>query len=214
MTTTPELIATLASHPTPIRRYRPPVQRAVVWLSVSALLIGVIAIEHPLRPDLPTLLHQTPYLLTLCSALATGVLAAIAAFLLSVPDRSRLWGFLPLPPMGLWLSSVGYQCLTHWVAIGPKGITLGQTADCFATLTLVGLPLGLAASLMLHHAARLDVAKVSLLASLAVSGMTAVAMSLFHPIDASVLILTFNVGSTAVLLGLGLFLGTRFRRDR
>jgi len=44
----------------------------------------------------------------------------------------------------LWLSNVGYQCLTQWIAIGSDGMSLGDAARCFATVVLTSLPLSLA----------------------------------------------------------------------
>jgi hypothetical protein len=32
------------------------------------------------------------------------------------------------------MANTGYQCLPQWIAVDPQGITLGETARCFATL--------------------------------------------------------------------------------
>jgi hypothetical protein len=91
----------------------------------------------------------------MAASLLTGVLAAITAFLVSLPDRSRLWLLLPIPALVVWFSNIGYQCLVQWIAIGPDGISLGEAARCFSTLVLTGLPLSLAMLVMLRHAAPL-----------------------------------------------------------
>jgi hypothetical protein len=47
-------------------------------------------------------------------------MAAIAAFTVSLPDRSPWWMvLLPLPTLAAWLSGVGYGCLTDRVSVGP-----------------------------------------------------------------------------------------------
>lgn len=211
MISTPELIAALAARPKPVRRLGSPLRRAAAWLALAGLLMALIAVGHKLRPGLAGLFAQSDFRVTFFAAVATGALAAIAAFLLSMPDRSRLWALLPAPAFLLWQANIGYQCLTNWVSFGPAGMGLGETADCFATLVLIGLPLGLAAFVMLRHAAYFSAIGVALLASLAVSGITSAAMSLFHPLDASVLILGFNVGSTLLIIAVGAALGLQIR---
>ncbi len=99
-----------------------------------------------------------------------------------------------------WISTIGYGCLTNWVKIGPDGLSPGETARCFATLVLTGVPLSLTLLIMLRHVARLAPAPVAMAASLAVSAMTAVALSLYHPLDATVMILMWNIGLTVILL--------------
>jgi len=110
---------------------------------------------------------------------------------------------LPAPALVLWLSTIGYQCLTNWVSLEPNGIHLGETAQCFATLVLTSLPLSLAMLVMLRYAAPLRPIAVTLTGSLAVAAITATALSLFHELDATVMILMWNLGVAALFVGLG-----------
>ena len=123
--------------------------------------------------------------------------------MVSLPDRSRWWSVLPVPTTIVWLSSIGYQCLTNWVVVEPGGMQFGETAECLATLVLTSLPLSLAMLAMLRYAAPLRPANVILLGSLAVAGITATALSLFHPLDATVMILVFNLGAAILFIGVG-----------
>ncbi|MDE2472189.1 MAG: DUF1109 domain-containing protein [Bradyrhizobium sp.] len=207
MTTTPDLIDLLAANLTPVRRLRPPMARAATWLALAGAIVALLAIAQGLRPDIATVLRQSGFVMSLGGAVLTGVSATIAAFMLSLPDRSRLWIVLPAPPLALWLSSVGYQCLTNWVSVQPGGITLGETARCFATLVLTSLPLSLALLLMLRYAAALRPTSVVFAGSLAVAAMTAVALSLFHGPDATAMILMWNLGTAGFFVGLGSIFG-------
>ncbi|MDE1969481.1 MAG: DUF1109 domain-containing protein, partial [Alphaproteobacteria bacterium] len=155
MIATPDLINALAANMTPIRRLRPPVVRAAGWLLLAALILALLAIGQGVRPDMAQRLQDPTFVARVLSALASGTLATVAAFMLSLPDRSRLWFLLPAPALILWLSSIGYQCMTNWISVEPTGIRLGETARCFATLVLTSLPLSLAMMLMLRHAAPL-----------------------------------------------------------
>ncbi len=209
---TSDLIATLARNLKPVRRLRPPVVRAAGWLVLAALVLALLAISQGIRPDLAQRLHERTFTLSVAASLLTGVLAAIAAFQLSLPDRSRRWLLLPLPALVVWLSSIGYQCLAQWVSIDPQGMTLGETARCFATLVLTGLPLSLALLVMLRYAAPLRPSAVALSASLAVAGITATALSMFHMLDATALILLWNLGTVLLFVGLGSLFGRRIFR--
>ena len=207
MITTPDLIGALAANLAPVRRLRPPVTRALSWLLLAALLLAVLAVSQGIRPDLAQRLHGPSFILGVAGASLTGILAAVAAFMLSLPDRSRFYLLLPAPALVLWLSTIGYQCLTNWVSIEPNGIRLGETARCFATLVLTSLPLSLAMVVMLRYAAPLRPMSVTLTGSLAVAAITATALSLFHDLDATVMILMWNLGTAALFIGIGAALG-------
>lgn len=209
MITTPDLINALAANATPVRRLRPPLTRAACWLLLAAFILVLLAVSHGVRPDLAPRLQQPPFVTGMLASLLTGILAAIASFLISLPDRSRLWLLLPAPALVVWLSTIGYGCLTDWVSFGPEGVRLGETARCFATLVLTSLPLSLAMLVMLRYAAPLRPTAVTLTGSLAVAAITATALSLFHDLDATVMILMWNLGTAALIVGLGGMLGRR-----
>lgn len=212
MIKTPDLIASLAANATPVRRLRPPVFRAACWLLLAAVILTLLAVSQGIRPDLVQRLRDPGFGASLAGSLLTGVLAAVAAFLLSLPDRSRLWLLLPVPALIVWLSNIGYQCLVEWIAIGPDGVSLGEAVRCFATLVLTSLPLSLAMLVMLRYAAPLRPTAVALTGSLSVAAITATALSLFHAIDATVMILMWNLGTAVLFVGLaGAFGRSMFR---
>ncbi|MGH7072835.1 MAG: NrsF family protein [Stellaceae bacterium] len=209
MITTPDLINSLAANLKPVRPLRQPVTRAASWLSLAAIVVALLAVAQGIRPDLVQRIQDTTFVASLAGAVITGFLAAIAAFMLSLPDRSRLWGLLPIPGLALWLSTIGYQCLTNWVVFEPSGVTFGETAQCFATLVLTSLPLSLAMLVMLRHAAPLRPIAATLTGSLAVAAIAATALSLFHELDATLMILAWNFGTTALLVGAAMIFGGR-----
>ncbi len=209
MIATPDLIESLAATMKPVRRLRPPVTRAVCWLLLAALVVALLAVSQGIRPDLAQRLHDPAFAGGMAGAALTGVLAAIAAFLVSLPDRSRLWLILPAPAVAIWLSNIGYQCLTQWISMGPDGVSLGEATRCLATLVLTSLPLSLAMLVMLRYAAPLRPTSVTFMGSLSVAAITATALSLFHAGDATLMIIMFNVGTAAMFVGLGSLFGRR-----
>lgn len=212
MNTTPDLIKALSANLAPVRRLRKPGTRAACWLVFAALILALLAISQGLRPDLAQRLHDRGFALGIAGSLLTGSVAALAAFMASLPDRSRLWLLAPLPALALWLANIGYQCLTRWVSLGADDLSLGETARCFATLVLTSLPLSLTMLLMLNYAAALRSAPVALMAALAVAAMTATALSLFHALEASVMVLMWNLGTAILFIALAGLLTRRARR--
>lgn len=209
MITTPNLINALAANVTPVRRLRPPLTRAMLWLLFAGVVLALLAIGHGVRPDLAQRLEQPVFIVGLSASLLTGILATIAAFMASLPDRSRRWLLLPAPALVAWVSTIGYGCLIDWVSIGPDGISFGETVRCFATLVLTSLPLAFVLLAMLRHAALLRPMTVAVTASLAVAAITATALSLFHQLDATVMILIWNLGVAALFMALGGVFGWR-----
>lgn len=202
MITTSALIGALSANLPPVHRLRPPLTRTGCWLLLAAVVLALLAISQGIRPDLAQRMAEPFFVVSMAASVTTGVLAAVAAFMVSLPDRSRLWPLLPIPPLLVWLSTVGYQCLTGWIALDPNSVQLGEAARCFATLVLTGLPLSLAMLLMLRHAAPLRPMLTIITGSLAVGAITAAALSLFHELDATIMILMWNIGTATLIVGL------------
>ena len=211
MITTPHLIDLLAASAKPVKRLRPPLLRAVFWLVLVGLVFALLAAAHGVRPDFAHRVAQPVFVVGIVASLATGVLAAVAAFFLGLPDRSRAWGLLPVPALLIWVATVSYGCLTNWVDMGPDGVRMGEAARCFATLIVTSLPLSLGLFVMLRHAAWLRPTAVTLTGGLAVAAMTATALSLFHDLDATIMVLIWNFGIAAMIVGIGYVLGLRAR---
>ena len=209
MIATPDLIESLAANMKPVRRLRPPVARAACWLLLAALVVTLLAVSQGVRPDLAMRIHDPSFTAGMVGAILTGVLAAVAAFLVSLPDRSRLWLLLPAPAVVLWLTNIGYQCLGDWVSFGPHGVSIGEATRCLATLVLTSLPLSLAMLVMLRYAAPLRPTAVTCMGSLSVAAITATALSLFHSGDATLMIIMFNIGTAMMFVGLGGLFGRR-----
>jgi hypothetical protein len=209
MIKTADLIVAMVADARPVRRLRPPVLRAALWLLLSALIFGLLAMGHGVRPDLAQQLKQVDFVVGTAASLLTGALAAVASFMLNLPDRSRGWALLPVPALLVWMSTLGYGCLVNWVNVGPDGIQLGEAARCFATVLLTSLPLSLAMFAMLRHGALLSTSTLSLTGSLAVAAISATVMSIFHRLDATVMILIWNLGSAVLIVALGRFFAPR-----
>lgn len=190
-----------------MRRLRPPLARAACWLAFAAAILILLAVTRGVRPDLAQRLQEPVFVIGIAASLATGILAAVAAFVVSLPDRSRGWSLLPLPPLAIWISTIGYGCLIAWVGISANGLPAGEVARCLVTLVLTSGPLSLAMCVMLRHAVPLRALPVALVGGLAVAAITASALSILHPLEATITILLWNFGTAALFLGLAALLG-------
>lgn len=209
MTDTRALIENLVAEAKPVRPLPYPLLRAGLWLAVALGILVLLGADHGVRPDLAAQLARPSFRLGLGASLLTGVLAACGSLIASLPDRSRLWLLLPVPSLLLWLSTIGYGCLTDWVEFDAGSMQMGETLRCFATLLLVSLPLSIVMFAMLRHVARLRPAAVTLTAALAVAAMTSTAMALFHALDATILILIWNLGTAVLIVALEATMGAR-----
>lgn len=207
MRKTSEVIDTLVDAATPVKRLAPPLWRTLIWLAMAALILALLCVIHGVRPDLSMQLKRPVFIVSMFGALATAVLAALASFKLNLPDSSRRWLLLPLPGLAIWVSTIGYGCLSDWVSMSADGVQIGEAARCFATLLLTSTPLSVAMLIMLRHAAPLRPVLVSTAGGLAVAAMTSFALSLLHDIDATVMILVWNLGVAALIAGMASVLG-------
>ena len=106
MTTIPALIDILVNRASPVQRLRPPLLRASLWLAFAAVVLALLAFEHGLRSDLAEQLRQPTFALGLGAAATTGILSAIAAFAISIPDRSPWCLLLPAPALVVWVGTI------------------------------------------------------------------------------------------------------------
>ena len=210
MTDTNDLIESLVSRAAPVRRLPSPAVRTLLWLLGAVAVIGGLALLFGVRPDLAQRLQQPTFRIGLVASLLTGALAALAAFITSLPDRSRLWLLLPLPAAGLWISTVSYGCLSNWVSLAPSQLRTAEVVSCFATLLFSSVPLSLLMFWMLRHTRWLRPAGSLLTGCVAVGALTASAVLLLHPFNASLMILLWNFGAAALVVAVDTVIGRRF----
>lgn len=180
----------------------PPALRTGRWLLVSLLFVAVVVIMVAPRADLTDKLSEARFLIEQGAALLTGMTAAYAAFASTIPGVSRKVILLPLLPLGIWLGSLGQGCLDTWVRSGPEGLTLQPDWLCFPAILLVGSLPAIAMVAMLRRGAPLSPRLSIALGGLAAAGLGDFGLRMFHPQDASVMVLVWQVGSVLVLAAL------------
>jgi hypothetical protein len=203
------LIEGLASDLRPVRPLPSPARRAMIWLGfviAAGLLLSLIA-------DLPAFMRRlmaSPdmWMAMLGSAL-TALLAAIAAFKLSLPDSARAWAWLPLPAVVLWIAASGVGCLRNFVLPGTYVPPMGETMECLAIIVALSVPFSLLMFAMLREAFSLLPALTATIAGLAVAAASATLLNLFHPFDAAVLDLRVHAFAVALVIVVSRVYGRR-----
>ncbi len=198
-----ELIAALSADLQPVQRLASPFWRAGIWIGIAVVVNACAVILHGgVRPDLMPLLMRPSYTLLLAATVLTGILAALAVFLISIPGRSRYWAALPIPGVIFWFSAAGYGCISDWVRMGPQGLHLGHSVDCFTWIVAISLPLSLVLYVMVRHAAWIRPGPTLVLGMLSTAAFAATGLSLLHDLDTSLMIMIWHGGAILVLLGL------------
>jgi hypothetical protein len=194
------LIERLAADAGPVRRLRPPLVRALQWLLAVAAIAAVAVIAFA-NIDLFMERARDPKLaFELTGTVLTGILAVVAAFQLSLPDRSPAWALLPVPPLALWLASSGYNCYRHWITFGPDGWGLGESADCFRFIVLTSIPLGASLLWLLRRACPLNPTRVAVMGGLGVAALSAFVLQFFHPFDVTFMDLGVHLVAIAIVV--------------
>ena len=104
MRSTEDLIASLSTGLSPVRRLKPPLVRALGLVLLATAVIAILVLLRGFRGDIDACLQDPAYLIQVAGAWLTGAAATLAAFEVSLPDRKRSWLLLPLPFAALWLS--------------------------------------------------------------------------------------------------------------
>jgi hypothetical protein len=197
---TDKLIERIAAAAGPVRRLRPPVLRAALWLVAVAAVLSAAVLGFADLDIFASRVADPKLALELTGTLLTGILAVIAAFELGLPDRSPAWALLPLPTLALWISSSGYSCWRHLLVYGPDGWTIGESAHCFRFILGISIPLALTLVPLLRRAAPLAPVRVAAMGGLGIAALAAFALQFFHPFDVTFMDLSVHVVAVALVI--------------
>jgi hypothetical protein len=197
---TDRLIERLAREAVPVRRLAPPLHRAAIWLAVVAAALAAAILAFADLDIFARRAADQKMTLELVGTVLTGILATIAAFQLSLPDRARSWALLPLPGLVLWIASSGYSCWRHWLTYGPDGWEIGDSWNCFRFILGASLPLAASIIFLLRRARPLAPLPCALMGGLGVAAIAAFALQFFHPFDVTFMDLAVHLVAVAIVI--------------
>ena len=179
------LVDRLVADLRPVRRLPAPVVRAAGWLALVLSAAVALGLNADLGIVRERLMSVPDMWLAVLGSAATAILAAIAAFELNMPDRSRLWALLPLPSFVLWMASSGLGCARVWLDRGPRGGSWEDQGSCVFFIVGLSIPLSVMMVVMLRRGYSLTPTLTAAVAGLAVSAAAATLLNFFHPYDAA-----------------------------
>ena len=196
---TNKLIQGLVAKAEPVIRLSPPAIRLARWLALGIPYVALVVVVMSPRPDLAAKLVDPSYIIEQLAALATGIAAGFAAFVSVVPAYDRRWLFLPLVPFAVWLGSLGIGCLQSWIQVGPAGLSIQPDWFCIPAIVLVGMIPAITMARMVRRGAPLTPHLTTALGGLAAAGIGNFGLRLFHPQDASIMVLVWQMGTVFIL---------------
>jgi hypothetical protein len=175
-------------------------------------VVGIVTVVTGAWPGMMARLHDTRFAVEMVATFVTGLAAVIAAFYLSLPDRSRLWMLLPVPPLLMWLASSGYGCYRNWIAYGPQGWGLGRSSDCFVFIVTMSIPVAGILYLALRRALPLEPLRVMATGGLGVAALAAATLQFYHPFDVTIVDLAVHVVAVLIVVAAMTAASARGRR--
>ena len=139
----------------------------------------------------------------------TAVLGAVAAFQVSLPDRSSLWALLPLPAFAAWVLINGAGCLAYVATPGALPGEWPGFVQCLTVLLAISLPLSVLLILMVRRARPLRPVTVAILGGFAAAGASQTLLVFVHPHDATLLDLCAHALAVMAIVGFNALLGGR-----
>ncbi len=199
---TEKLIQTLVETARPMRPLPRPWIRTAMWLAIAIPYMALVVYVMSPRADLISKMSEMRYLIEQFAALATGIAAAIAAFAMTIPGYSRKVLLLPALPLAVWLGALGQGCVSALIQFGSNGLILRPDWFCLPAIVLVGAVPAVAMAVMLRRGAPLFPHVSTGLGALAAAGLGNFGLRFFHPQDASLMVLVWQVGTVFVLAAL------------
>ena len=209
---TDDLVAALAAELKPVHRLGPPMLRAGLALAVILLLTVAAALLFAQPASVAGRMADPRFAVEFVAILLTGVTGVIAAFHLSLPDRTRLWVLLPAPPALVWLGASGAGCWRSWVELGPAGLGWGASAHCFVFLVATSLPIGGLLLWLLSRAKPLQPGLTGAAGGLGAAALCAFALEFFHPDRMVAMDLGYHLAAVALIVAAASALGRTARR--
>jgi hypothetical protein len=203
------LIQALGADLTPVRRLAPPGPRLLMWLTILAAAALALAMASDVGAMIRRLLAAPDMWLAAMGSMLSAVLAAMAAFELSLPDRKAAWALLPLPALLLWIGASGMGCLRAWSVTEAYPMPPDQPEHCLIFILGVSLPLSLLLIVMLRRGFSLRPNLTAIIGGLACASAAATLLNFVHPYDAAATDLAVHAFAVAIVILANTILGGR-----
>jgi len=200
---TENLIADLAGDLAPVKRLAHPAKRLAKWMALAlpvSLVLGAVVEQQHFALAMERI-RDPRILVELAAILLTALSAGYAALSSIQPGRSpRMWA-LPIVPFTVWLSLVGENCWRLFEQVGPGEFSFAPHWTCFPSVAATGFAPALVMVILLKRGALLTPSMTIGLGTLAAAALGAVGLRLYHPPDATALLMLWQLIATVMFLG-------------
>jgi hypothetical protein len=211
---TEALIESLAAEARPVRPLAPPLMRAARLLLVLTASFAALIAAFGVPGALAARFEGRELLMAAETAamVATGVLAVLGAFALSVPGGSRKWLTAAGAALLAWLLLSGVGCYALVAQLGSDGWRLNGHGDCLLFIVAAGAVIGAPLLWLLSKARPIDPAPVALLGGLGAAALAAFLLTFFHPFAITVVDLGLHLAAVLMVIGAAALLRRRALR--
>lgn len=210
---TDQLVLTLGSSVTPVRRGLIPRRIALGLIAGGAITLGVVALKFGFRPDLTIAMHGFAFWMKWTYTLSLGFIAILATAHLARPEaRLPRWlGLLAIPIAALAALAVGeliYTPLRSWA-----DLWMGQSwRTCSTSVATLALPIFAGLVLAFRRLAPTRLRLTGAIAGLAAGAFAATLYCLHCPEVSAIFVLTWYTLGIAVAAAIGALLGPKLLR--
>src|SRR5271156_25356 len=201
------LVEALAADLTPVRRLAPPSLRVLFWLAIVAAIAIALAMFCDLGAVTRRLTAAPDLWFAAAGSLLPAVLAAVAAFQLSLPDRKPVWALLPLPAAVLWIGASGIGCLRGVAETHPAW--LDESERCLTFILGISIPLSILLIVMLRMGCSLRPNLTAIVGGLACASAAATLLNFVHPYDAAASDLAVHACAVGIVILASRVFGSR-----
>lgn len=204
---TEELIAQLAARAGSVSPLPPPGRRLWRWFVVSLPALAVVALIFGPRPGLLHLLQEPSFLAGEAFMLLLALASAYGALCAPIPGQPawKLW--LPLLGLAGWAGWTGAQCLLLYVRLGAGGLALRWDFQCLPAVIAGGAIPAAAMVVMIRRGIGYRGLHACLCGALGAAALADLGVRLYHPHDAAVMVLVWQIGSVTLFTALASLLG-------
>ncbi len=210
---TNDLIASLSEDLPPVQRLAHPALRLLKWVAFAlpvSLLMGALVeqqsfalvfVERQSFALAAERLSEGRSILELGAIMLTALTAGYAALCGAQPGRSPKAWMLPLVPFMAWLALIGESCFSLYQQIGPDQFSFAPHWTCYPSVVATGAAPALVMVILLKRGMLASPSVTVGMAVLAASALGAVGLRLFHPPDATAMLLMWQLIATLTLYG-------------
>ncbi|MEG3617188.1 NrsF family protein [Magnetovibrio sp. PR-2] len=210
---THDLISNLSDDLAPVKRLAHPAKRLLMWMGIAfpvSLIMGALVEQQSFALAFvdgesfslaKQRLTDWRSLLELTAIFATALTAGYAALCGTQPGRAPHAWVLPIVPFAAWLALITESCFELYQQIGPDQFSFAPHWTCYPSVVATGAAPALVMVILLKRGMLATPSVTVGMAVLAASALGAVGLRLFHPPDATAMLLMWQLIATLTLYG-------------